>query len=57
MPAVKMLHQQSASNSKPGSPTTGLRRWGGSRNTSWGIRFRPFRCWSRDLPDMWPRYP
>jgi hypothetical protein len=44
MPAVKSLHQQSASNSKPGSPATGLRRWGGSRNGSWAIRFKPFHC-------------
>jgi hypothetical protein len=54
MPAVKMLHQQSESNTKPGSPATGRRRWGGSRNTSWATRFRPFRCSSRELPGMWP---
>jgi len=40
MPAVKLLHQQSASNS--------------SRTTSWAIAFRPSVCWSRGRPAMSP---
>ena len=40
MPAVKLLHQQSASNSKP--------------NTSWAIYFGRSRCWSTDQLVRWP---